>query len=394
MKLIAKARPVRIRIVSGGKEHSNIESLRQHYCFKDLLESAIDGRLSNWLKQKNQLRIAKGIDDLKEDLASETIAERIYIRFSCLCLGIAERSASMDQEQLFEDWPDKYLGSPEYACVKKEATRIRMIRSHKEDGIRMRSDFEFAVKMYKEQKESRNAEEWISIMSNHVESNARDVDLNWIMYSLTSEPKYLKHSAEAGHPEAIILFKKTENRFYGVSKPDFKLILTRLNVFTDKRNLDQAIEEIKSVSVHSQEDIVLRDELISIIKDFGNRFDIMYSGEGFNAPVIPNIHILKNELEFYKGMIAEVNKKDIAYDYYTQIGDSYIPAKMRLDMLNTNKVKWSNVNLSVTKLKAGEQTLGEAILHFDYLYYDRDRIAIILRFILVHMFDTFTYEVR
>lgn len=52
MRFIAKAKPVRIRLFSGGIDHSNILSLREHYCFKDLV-SLPSGNLLKWLRQQN-----------------------------------------------------------------------------------------------------------------------------------------------------------------------------------------------------------------------------------------------------------------------------------------------------------------------------------------------------
>lgn len=49
MKLFPKAKPIRIRIVSGGEEHSSIETLRNNYSLKDIHPLVNDGRLYKWL---------------------------------------------------------------------------------------------------------------------------------------------------------------------------------------------------------------------------------------------------------------------------------------------------------------------------------------------------------
>ena len=57
MKLIPIAKPVRIRIKSGGEEHSSLESLKQNFCLEDI-KPLLDGRLSRWLQrlgEKEQL---------------------------------------------------------------------------------------------------------------------------------------------------------------------------------------------------------------------------------------------------------------------------------------------------------------------------------------------------
>ena len=57
MKLKPIAKPVRIRIKSGGEEHSSLESLKQNFCLEDI-KPLLDGRLTRWLQrlgEKEQL---------------------------------------------------------------------------------------------------------------------------------------------------------------------------------------------------------------------------------------------------------------------------------------------------------------------------------------------------
>lgn len=71
MKLIAKAKPVKIRINSGGEEHSSLDSLKMNFSISDVKE-LLDGRLSRWLRQQNQSLLAEEIDNFKsEDLKRE-----------------------------------------------------------------------------------------------------------------------------------------------------------------------------------------------------------------------------------------------------------------------------------------------------------------------------------
>lgn len=66
MRLIAKAKPIRIRIKSGGEEHSSLDSLRQNLCVQDLWPLIKDKRLSRWLRQLGEVDLAHAIDDLSE----------------------------------------------------------------------------------------------------------------------------------------------------------------------------------------------------------------------------------------------------------------------------------------------------------------------------------------
>lgn len=44
MKLISKAKPVKIRIKSGGEEHSSLDSLKRNFNISDI-QPLLDGRL-------------------------------------------------------------------------------------------------------------------------------------------------------------------------------------------------------------------------------------------------------------------------------------------------------------------------------------------------------------
>lgn len=64
MRIIAKAKPIRIRIKSGGEEHSSLDSLRQNLCVKDLWPLIKDKRLSRWLMQLGEVDLSHAIDAL------------------------------------------------------------------------------------------------------------------------------------------------------------------------------------------------------------------------------------------------------------------------------------------------------------------------------------------
>ena len=58
MKLIPKAKPVRIRVSSGGIEHSSLSTLRENFdYFKDILPLCEKGSIGKWLKQQNETEV-------------------------------------------------------------------------------------------------------------------------------------------------------------------------------------------------------------------------------------------------------------------------------------------------------------------------------------------------
>lgn len=66
MKLEPKAKPVRIRIKSGGEEHFNLESLKRNFSVQDLWEAVTGGSLSRWLRRQNENELADKVDAYRQ----------------------------------------------------------------------------------------------------------------------------------------------------------------------------------------------------------------------------------------------------------------------------------------------------------------------------------------
>lgn len=65
MRIIPKAKPVKIRIKSGGEEHSSLESLKQNFSVEDIFP-LLDGRLDRWLRQQGNDLIADAVKAFEE----------------------------------------------------------------------------------------------------------------------------------------------------------------------------------------------------------------------------------------------------------------------------------------------------------------------------------------
>ncbi len=65
MKLIAKAKPVKIRIKSGNEEHSSLESLRKNFVWDEIKE-LLDGSLQRWLERIGASDIAARLSLLQD----------------------------------------------------------------------------------------------------------------------------------------------------------------------------------------------------------------------------------------------------------------------------------------------------------------------------------------
>lgn len=62
MKLIPQAKPVKIRIKSGGEEHSSLDSLKRNFNISDI-QPLLDGRLVRWLKQQGDNELAETVNN-------------------------------------------------------------------------------------------------------------------------------------------------------------------------------------------------------------------------------------------------------------------------------------------------------------------------------------------
>ncbi|MCQ2093766.1 MAG: hypothetical protein MJY81_02070 [Bacteroidaceae bacterium] len=73
MKLIPKARPVRIRISSGGIEHSSLTSLKEHFSLEDVMGLIANGSLARWLRQCGESELAGVIECASENDKMEVL---------------------------------------------------------------------------------------------------------------------------------------------------------------------------------------------------------------------------------------------------------------------------------------------------------------------------------
>lgn len=112
MRIIAKAKPIRIRIKSGGEEHSSLDSLRQNLCVQDLWPLIKDDRLSRWLRQLGEVDLAHAIDIVpKEQLDCSTYFRilSLFMKEDFVGHGITELYS------LFSFWHDNEMrGSKSY----------------------------------------------------------------------------------------------------------------------------------------------------------------------------------------------------------------------------------------------------------------------------------------
>lgn len=64
MKFTTKVKPVKIRIISGGEEHSSIETLKKNFDFGEVMNLIQDHRMSTWLRRQHQDAMAQHVEEL------------------------------------------------------------------------------------------------------------------------------------------------------------------------------------------------------------------------------------------------------------------------------------------------------------------------------------------
>lgn len=115
MQLTSQSKPIRIRVKSGGEEHSTLESLLNKFDVKDLLP-LLDGRLSRWLKQQGETALATKVDGfvamqatvleaLKNKTANDSDKYDVYYGISSLFFKDDFKKLKLNNiNDLFEVW--------------------------------------------------------------------------------------------------------------------------------------------------------------------------------------------------------------------------------------------------------------------------------------------------
>ena len=128
MRIIAKAKPIRIRIKSGGEEHFSLDSLCRNLCVQELWPLIKDHRLSRWLMQLGEVDLAHEIDALSES----QLDFLTYFKVLVICLkdDLVGRNVT-ELYSLFSFWHDcekrkskNYDSLLKYLLSKYEGTKF------------------------------------------------------------------------------------------------------------------------------------------------------------------------------------------------------------------------------------------------------------------------------
>ena len=147
MRIIAKAKPIRIRIKSGEEEHSSLDSLRRNLCVQELWPLIKDHRLSRWLMQLGEVDLAHEIDALSESQLDFSTYFKVLILF--LKDDLVGRHVT-ELYTLFSFWHD---------CEKRKSKNYDSLRKY------LLSTYEGAKFIFKQYPEEVSDGEWWVVFS-------------------------------------------------------------------------------------------------------------------------------------------------------------------------------------------------------------------------------------
>ena len=147
MRIIAKAKPIRIRIKSGGEEHFSLDSLCRNLCVQELWPLIKDHRLSRWLMQLGEVDLAHEIDALSESQLDFSTYFKVLVIF--LKDDLVGRHVT-ELYTLFSFW---------YDCEKKNSKNYDSLRKY------LLSKYEGAKFVFKQYPEEVSDGEWWDVFS-------------------------------------------------------------------------------------------------------------------------------------------------------------------------------------------------------------------------------------
>lgn len=192
MNVQAKAKPVRIRVMSGGEEHSSLDSLRNNLWVQHIYPLIKDKRFLRWLRQLNETAMADDFDSIANSENFSELTESVYRRILELLKGVELKNYD-EMCELCRSW---YKTDKD----RNNAKALIAYLSKSKDGVKF---------LYKD-KELHNYYEdnqWKAILNT---INDKDADVLYWLGKLNIEGKYdfqtglaqIQESAELGYATA------------------------------------------------------------------------------------------------------------------------------------------------------------------------------------------------
>lgn len=342
MKLVAKAKPVKIRIKSGGEEHSSLDSLKRDFRIDDI-KPLLDGRLSRWLRQQGEVELSEIVSELNPDSLNtpEGIMDFMNVFFG-------DYIASNSITSLFE-LIKSWLNTSVYRLNGENLFGYVV-----GDLANSVATFNLVKELYKNRNELKCPEtDWYSVFyavrteeDGNGKTKCEEPEILFILGKILldghfsfGDPKGLElieEAARLGCQDAVLFFrdghdKKYKNRFSGIDKEEMQRWIKEVWGWKDGIPFNQ---EYKSYNFNKKERLVV---------DFVNRckriyYDAVYVSLNtaeftYNYSFVGAdcANLFTKEIIFIKGLLY-YNKmfKDSAAEEFKKIQDKYPLAKHML----------------------------------------------------------------
>lgn len=178
-----QAKPVKIRIMSGGEEHSSLDSLLHHFDIEDVC-SLLDGRLSRWLKGQNEQELAEYIESIENKDSYDDNQKLIIIKHFFAHEDLSKYSNLADVAELWSiSDAFRYNGKSLYLYVVKTC------------------DAEELLKIYEKKDDLPYINNWLDFFELHKDEHNADA---WYWYGVLSNQKsWIEKAKEAGSTLAL-----------------------------------------------------------------------------------------------------------------------------------------------------------------------------------------------
>lgn len=206
MKVIAKAKPVKIRIKSGGEEHSSLDSLKRNFNIEDI-KFLLDGRLSRWLRQQDEVELAYKVDGF---VAKDLENENGTMNFIKLFFSSEFPNKHISLLDLADSWKNKYKKNSEY--LYKYIFNI--------------GDLSIKKFFYKNKDKLQADIDWFCVFNKYADE--RDGEVQYILGSILINHNELKkglvfmhRAVSLNYSEAINFFEShasLKGKYYGVNR--------------------------------------------------------------------------------------------------------------------------------------------------------------------------------
>lgn len=304
MRIIAKAKPIRIRIKSGGEEHFSLDSLCRNLCVQELWPLIKDHRLSRWLMQLGEVDLAHEIDALSEcqlDFSTYFKVLVIFLKDDLVGRHVTELYT------LFSFWHD---------CEKRKSKNYDSLRKY------LLSKYEGAKFIFKQYPEELSVGEWWDVFCKY--ENEEDPEFLFEQGKLAFEgftnfdkdlvrgKKLIEKAAELHYQKAIDFVKSNKfdvARKLAMLAPEAKEKIENLIVrwkdemlgfSTRKTNYDEGIvREVKQ----------LLQEFASLRKTYK-----MFNREAVRTEAEVKYEVLDKSNVFYKERKFVLDLAQYSYD--------------------------------------------------------------------------------